>query len=248
MPVADWGWLISPEELESWILFLSDELLVVNKPGSVVCHPSKHGPWSSLVGAARELLGAQVLHMPSRLDRETSGVLLLARTRPFASQLQHAIQQRTVRKSYTAILEGTLLDSVTVDQPIGRAIGSSVFLKRAIRPDGQPAQTEFIPLAHAAGRTLARIHPISGRLHQIRVHAAAIHHPVAADKIYGPDESLFPHFIQHGFDARLQAALPLRRQALHASSISFSLPGGDLAFDAPLASDMANLWLTFENS
>ena len=248
MPQTDWGWQITPAEFESWIFFLSPELLAVNKPGSVVCHPSKHGPWSSLVGAAREYLREDVLHMPSRLDRETSGVVVFARNRIRGSELQRAIQHGRVRKTYTAILDGLLLDPVTVHRPIARAADSPVFLKQAVRDDGQPAQTEFVPLAHAGGRTLARVHPRTGRLHQIRVHAASLGHPVTADKLYGPDETYFLHFIRHGFDEKLQLALPLPRQALHASSLQFDLPSGALSFEAPLAPDLAAFWRALETS
>lgn len=248
MPQTAWGWQISPPEFESWILLLSPDLLAVNKPGSVVCHPSKHGPWSSLIGAAREYLHEDVLHMPSRLDRETSGVVVFARNRIRGSELQRAIQHGRVRKTYTAILEGVLPAPVTVDRPIGRALGSAVFLKQSVRDDGQPAHTDFIPLAHASGRTLARIHPRSGRLHQIRVHASSIGHPVAADKLYGPDETHFLRFIEHGFDETLQRALPLPRQALHASSLEFDLPSGSLSFEAPLAADMDAFWRSLQTS
>lgn len=247
MPKTDWGWQITPAEFESWILFLSPELVAVNKPGSVVCHPSKHGPWSSLIGAAREFLHQDVLHMPSRLDRETSGVVVFARNPTRGSELQRAIQHGRVRKTYIAILDGLLPAPITVDRPIGRALHSHVFLKQDVRDGGQSAQTEFIPLAYAAGRTLARVHPHTGRLHQIRVHAASIGHPVTADKLYGPDESLFLHFIQHGFDARLQQALPHPRHALHAASLEFLLPSGPLAFDAPLAADLDAFWRALQS-
>lgn len=247
MPQTEWGWQITPAELESWILYLSPDLIVLNKPGCVVCHPSKHGPWSSLIGAARESLGAEVLHMPSRLDRETSGVVVFARHRSLGSELQRAIQHGRARKSYAAILDGILEAPVTVDRPIGRAMHSRVFLKQAVRDDGQPAQTTFVPLSHARGRTLARVQPRTGRLHQIRVHAASIGHPVAADKLYGRDESYFLHFIQHGFDQTLQRALPLPRQALHASSLIFDLPSGALAFEAPLAADLDAFWRSLES-
>lgn len=246
MPQTDWGWLITPEEFQSWLFFLSPDLAAVNKPGLVVCHPSKHGPWSSLIGAAREFLQEDTLHMPSRLDRETSGIVLFARHRELGSQLQRAIQHRLVRKSYTAILDGILPNPVTVDRPIARSTTSAVFLKQEVRDDGQPALTEFIPLAHASGRTLARIHPHTGRLHQIRVHAASIGHPVTADKLYGPDETLFLHFLQHGYDETLRQSLPLPRQALHACSLTFDLPDGPLSFEAPLAADLAAFWQSLE--
>ncbi len=242
MPKTDWGWLISPAELESWIIHRDADLLAVNKPGGVVCHPSKHGPWSSLIGACREYLGVEVLHMPSRLDRETSGVVVFAARRELGSLLQRAIQHGRVSKTYVAILEGTLRQPVFVDQPVGRATGSSVFLKQGVCADGQAAVSEFVPLEHSGGYTLARVHPRSGRLHQIRVHAAWMGHAIAGDKLYGPDERLFLEFIAHGFTQRLREMLPLERQALHASGLVFDLPDGPLCFHAPLARDMEEFW------
>ncbi|MBI4891608.1 MAG: RNA pseudouridine synthase [Acidobacteria bacterium] len=242
MPRTDWGWLVTPAELDSWTLLLTPDLFAVNKPGHVLCHPSKFGPWSSLVGAAREFLGEPVLHMPSRLDRETSGAVLFARNRVLGSSLQRAIQHHRVHKTYTAVLDGILSTPITVDQPLGRDPHSAVFLKQAVVPDGSPSQTEFEPLAHAGNHTLVRVRPRTGRLHQIRVHAAFLGHPVTGDKLYGPDETLFLRFIRNGFDETLQRALPLSRQALHASSLVFQLPAGELRIDAPLAADIDAFW------
>lgn len=242
MPATDWGWLITPAELRSWVLVENDRLLAVDKPGGVVCHPSKHGPWSSLVGACREMLGEAVLHMPSRLDRETSGVVVLARTREQGSLLQRAIQHGHVRKTYLAILNGLLDAPATVDRSIGRDEASPVYLKRSVRADGQSAVTEFIPLEQRGGCTLARVHPRSGRLHQIRVHAASLGLPLVGDKLYGPDERYFLEFIEHGFTPHLASVLRLRRQALHATELEFSLPGETLRFSAPLAADLGAFW------
>ena len=234
--------MITPEELRSWILAETADWLAVNKPAGVVCHPSKHGPWSSLVGAAREYLGEAVLHMPSRLDRETSGIVVLARRREAGSLMQRAIQAGRVRKRYLAVLEGELREPRLVDLPIGRAPASAVFLKQAVREDGQPARTQFIPLDWRGGKTLARVEPETGRLHQIRVHAAAIGHPVAGDKLYGPDETLFLEFIRRGYTERLHRQLGAERHMLHAEELVFELDRGTIRFHAPLAADMARFW------
>ncbi len=242
MPQTEWGWQITAEELQAWTLELTPDWLVVNKPGLVVCHPSKHGPWSSLVGAARAWLGEAVLHMPSRLDRETSGVVVLVRRRNLASAMQRAIQSGLARKSYLAILEGELASAAEVDLPIGRATDSHVFLKQAVRAGGCTACTRFTPLEHRAGRTLARIEPETGRLHQIRVHAAAIGHPVCGDKLYGPDETLFLEFLRCGLTERHRRLLGAERQMLHAERIEFELPSGAVAFHAPPAADLLAFW------
>jgi len=98
--------LVDMEEFESWILYEDDHILVINKPGWLVCHPSKNGPLSSLVGASKEYLGIDTLHLASRLDRETSGVVLLAKHRKSAGYWQKGIEKKRICRSYLAIVEG----------------------------------------------------------------------------------------------------------------------------------------------
>lgn len=239
MPSTDWGYLVTAEEFESWILHLDDDVVAVNKPGGLVCHPSKRGPWSSLVGAAREFLGADQLHMPSRLDRETSGVVVFARTVQAASRLQTAIARREVRKAYLAIVEGCLDRAVTVDQPIGPVDGALVYNRQGVTAAGRESITRFEPLSVSDRFSLVRAIPETGRLHQIRVHAAWLGHPVVGDKVYGPDERLFLKFIADGFTPDMVPRLHLPRHALHALDIEF--PGGE-RFHAPWPDDLESFW------
>ncbi len=243
MPGTDWGWLITPTEFTSWLLEDGPEVAVLNKPPLVVCHPSKQGPWSSLIGAAREFYGLPTLHMPFRLDRETSGVWLLAKTREEGQRLQRAVQARQVEKSYLAIVEGEMTAAVTVDRPIGRTETSVVRIKQEVRDDGQSAVTHFTPLSTARlssssrGYSLVRVVTETGRLHQIRVHAAFLGHPLVGDKMYGPDETLFVDFLEHGWAGRLPEMLALPRQALHCDSVRFPQLG--LSYSAALTPDLA---------
>lgn len=234
-PDAD---LIDPEELPSWVLVNDDDLLAIDKPGWVVCHPSKNGPWSSLVGACREWTGLETLHLIARLDRETSGVILLAKHKAAARKLQIAFQDRHVDKVYHAILEGEMTEPVSVDQRLAKDLESQVAAKVTVRRSNssQRAITHFKPLAHGGGYTLAEVKLETGRKHQIRAHALWLGHRIAGDKIYGPDDTLFLEFIEHGWTDRLAAALPLRRQALHCSALTFD---DGLSFRAPLAWDLA---------
>ena len=225
MPRTEWGWLITEAELRAWILFEDQRLLVVNKPAHVVCHPSKHGEWSSLIGACRAMLGQSDLHMPTRLDRETSGVMVIVKDPATRKQLHRAALAAQIHKCYHAVLCGALLAPVTVDQPIGLALGGQVSSRRAVTPDGQTAVTQFEPVYSHHGHTLARVTPLTGRTHQIRVHAAWLGLPIAGDKLY-PDDRVFLEFLKTGH--------PEDRQALHATQWQCTAPGLELMFDAPL--------------
>ncbi len=240
MPETEWGWEISPQELKEWIQEDSEEHTLINKPALVVCHPSKHGPWSSVAGAYKEHLGHPKAHLISRLDRETSGIILFAKKPRISRIYQMALQKRKVAKSYLAILEGKLDSEMLVETGIGRDKRSEVYSKNCTKTDGhsKEAQTHIHPLQSKNGYTLAHIRPHTGRKHQIRVHAQHIGHSIIGDKLYGPDEKLFLDFIENGWNERLAAKLPLDRQALHAYRMEFDLEEGKKSFIAPLAEDL----------
>jgi 23S rRNA pseudouridine1911/1915/1917 synthase len=143
--------LITPEEFRAWVIHEDERLLVVDKPGDVVCHPSKHGPRSSLVGAAREHAGLDTIHLVFRLDRETSGIVVLAKDARMAARLQTAMQNRRVGKGYLAVLTGHLVAPARVDQPLGDDTASPVFIKTAVVANGRPAVTGFEPMAIMPG-------------------------------------------------------------------------------------------------
>ena len=235
--------LIAPGDFPGWIIHEDDRLLVVNKPALIVCHPSKNGPWSSLVGAAREYLGLPTVHLVFRLDRETSGVVVLAKDSVTASKLQKATQQRLIGKVYLAILTGELAQSVTVDQPLGPDPDSCVTIRSKVvaagTPGAQAAVTHFLPVASAGGFTLARVRLETGRKHQIRAHALWLGYPVVGDKLYGPDERLYLEFARHGWTGRHAALLPLPRQALHCAEIDLRLAKEPHVFRAALADELA---------
>jgi len=230
--------MIDPGEIPQWIIHEDERLLVLNKPGGVTCHPSKAGPWSSLVGAVRAYAGLATAHLVFRLDRETSGVVVLAKDSATASRLQVFMQERRVAKAYLAVLTGELTGPVTVDQPLGDDPASPVSLKSAVCADGKAAITHFEPLAAAGGFTLARVRTESGRKHQIRAHAQWMGHSLVGDKIYGPDPRLFLEFIETGWTPSLAAQLILPRQALHCESIDLRDPAWPRPFTAALPADL----------
>lgn len=231
--------MIAPAELASWVIHEDERIIVINKPGDVVCHPSKHGPWSSLVGAVREHLGLGTVHLVFRLDRETSGVVVLAKDPRSASRLQKAMQERRVGKAYFAILTGDVPAAIRVEQPLGTDTSSPVFMKSAVCAGGQPSATLFEPLSRAGGFTLARVTTETGRKHQIRAHAQWLGHSIVGDKIYGPDAMLYLDFIDKGWSQELEKRLLLQRQALHCAEIELRTPGFPDFLQAPMPADMS---------
>jgi len=230
--------LITPEELNSWLLYEDEELLAFDKPAGVVCHPSKAGPWSSLAGAVRERFGLAAAHLVARLDRETSGVTVFARHQAAAGRLQGAMSSRKAAKEYLAVLAGELPGPATVNQPLGPDAASPVKAKSAVTPGGQAAVTHFTPLSRGGGLTLARVSTETGRKHQIRAHAQWLGCPLAGDKIYGPDARLFLEFIETGWTPALEARLLLPRQALHCARLDLRAGGADRVFTAPFPADL----------
>ena len=232
--------MIAPEELPTWIVHEDERLLVLSKPGDVVCHPSKAGPWSSLVGAVREYTQLPTVHLVFRLDRETSGVIILAKDYRMASRLQKAMQERRVGKRYQAIVWGELYEGVTVDQPLGPDVRSPVFIKSAVGtgPGSQSAVTHFKPVAAGNGFSLVEAVLETGRKHQIRAHAQWLGHPVVGDKIYGPSDRCYLDFIAHGWTPALAEKLLLPRQALHCAEIDLNPAGLPFVFRAPVPEDM----------
>ena len=238
--------LVDMAEFPSWIIFEDENFLAVNKPGWLVCHPSKNGPRSSLVGAAREYLNVDTLHLISRLDRETSGVIVLAKNHDAASAAQKAMETKElVRKRYLAILRGTMGATVTISQPLSDDKNSLVAIRTCCamqKPSARKACTIFKPVAFSQNPdfescTLAEVEIITGRKHQIRAHAQWAGHEVVGDKIYGPDETLYLDFIEKGFTEDMAKILPMRRQALHAFEMDFTKVFDDMKFRAPLQQD-----------
>jgi len=192
--------------------------------------------WSITRASARG-----TLHIVTRLDRETSGVVVVALHPLAARRYQMAMQNRRVEKTYLAFLNDELHEEKVVEAPLVRDAGNAIAVKRRVALAGEPgaesAQTRFEPIIATRGLTLARVFPLTGRTHQIRVHAAHLGHAIVGDKLYGPDETLYLEFAKQGWTARHAAALPMRRQALHASRLRF-LEEGLGEFMAPPPADL----------
>ena len=233
--------LVDPAELRSWVMLDNEQLLVLDKPGWLVCHPSKNGPWSSLAGAVREEFKPDAIRLVYRLDRETSGVIILAKTEAVGSRLGKAVLQRKVGKLYIALLEGEMTEAIRVNQPLGPDPAANVTVKsKVVAGEGsQEAETVFHPLWVRGGFTLAGVELLTGRKHQIRAHAEWLGRRVVGDKLYGPDPGLYLEFAKNGWTARHSHLLPLTRQAIHCAAIDLRPAGMDYLLRAPWPKDLA---------
>lgn len=219
-----------PEPVPVVAVWEDEHLLVVDKPAGLVVHPAA-GNWSGTLlngllarhAAAATLPRAGIVH---RLDKDTSGLMVVGKTLPAVTALVRAIAQREVHREYLALAHGVLDPMrLTIDRPIGRDPASRV--RMAVVASGKPARTDVEQLAHAEGICAVRCVLHTGRTHQIRVHLASIGHPLVADVLYGG-----------------KPALGLVRQALHAFRLRLAHPidGRALAFELPLPPDLAAAW------
>jgi 23S rRNA pseudouridine1911/1915/1917 synthase len=209
----------------------------LDKPAGIAMHPTAKFHYSTVTSVLRERFPDEALQITHRLDLETSGVLLIARSYDAAVALKRAFARRLVRKRYLAIVHGELDGEGAIDRPLGLA-GGLVRVKMAVRDDGLPSRTRWSARARYRGFTLVECWPETGRQHQIRAHLDALGFPVAGDKLY-PDERVFADFQDHGWDA-VASRVALPRQALHAAGLAFPHPdtGTTVEVESPLPPDL----------
>ncbi len=220
------------------ILHEDADLLAINKPAGLVCHPTKGDVYSSLISRVRLHLGEAVsAHLVNRLDRETSGVILIAKSPEADAALKKLFAQRKVEKEYLGIAHGHFAtDSATCEAPLGKDEQAIIAIKDCVRPDGAVSKTGFTVeqrFTRAEGNfTVLRVRPHSGRKHQIRIHLQHLGHPLVGDKLYGGDERLYLDFVLRQLTAEQRARLILPCQALHAALLRFTWRGRDWEFRA----------------
>jgi 23S rRNA pseudouridine1911/1915/1917 synthase len=232
---------VAPEAIALHIVHEDEALIVIDKPAGLVVHPGAGNPAHTLQNAllahdaALALVPrAGIIH---RLDKDTSGLLVVARTPESHRALVEMLQRRAIARGYLALCFGRPTAGGTIDEPIGRH--RSVRTRMAVRRDGREAVTHFRIEERFHGMTLLRVQLETGRTHQIRVHLAHIGFPIVGDPLYGGRRRQIA-----GASETLQAALRgFRRQALHAQRLAFDHPstGKHHTFEAPLPADFQQL-------
>jgi 23S rRNA pseudouridine1911/1915/1917 synthase len=226
------------------VLYEDDQILVVNKPADLVCHPTKDGPLSSLIGRVRTHLGNEEGRLVNRLDRETSGVVLIAKGAAAAGELGRVIAG-LARKTYWAIVHGELpAGAFEIDAPLGKDERSPVAIKDCVRPDGAAARTQlriltsFVRDGHPY--SVAEISPLTGRKHQIRIHLAHAGFPIVGDKLYGSDEQRYLRLVERRLTDDDRRALLMSSHALHARALEFEWRGRAWKFEAEPGDEFRN--------
>jgi RluA family pseudouridine synthase len=221
------------------IIYEDDYLLGVNKPGNLPVHPAGVFYHNTLLTFLENRFSIK-LHLLHRLDRETSGVVLLAKDSRIASEINKNFD--TVKKKYLALVHGIPeKNEFTVHMPIDFDTSSGVEHKRVARSGArEKASTAFARIMSFNGLSLLKAVPFTGRQHQIRVHLKHAGFPIVGDKLYGKDESVFMEFLEKGPTDDVIRKSGFRRSALHSRSIRFNHPAlhKEICIKAPLPDDM----------
>jgi len=227
-PPEERGFYMQPEDIPLSIVYEDEHILVLDKQPGIVVMPNPHEPGGTIANGLIAYYDKNKLpytvHIVTRLDRDTSGLMLVAKHRYSHSLLAQEQMKGAIHRSYQAIVYGKLAKKKdTIDMPIGRKPGS--FMKREVTSDGRDAITHYQVLKEEEEFSLVQVVLETGRTHQIRVHFSTIGHPIIGDELYGSSRA------------------NISRQALHCEKLQFNHPisGKELQFQCPLPEDMKKL-------
>jgi 23S rRNA pseudouridine1911/1915/1917 synthase len=239
--------LAQPEAIALRLAYEDADLLVIDKPAGLVVHPGAGNPSHTLQNA---LLGfdASLAKLPRaglihRLDKDTSGLLVVARTAEAQTSLSRQLMARTMSREYLAVCVGVMTGGGTIDAPIGR--NRSDRLRMAVRESGKPAVTHYRLLERFRAHTYLSVQLETGRTHQIRLHLSHLKYPIVGDPVYGGRFGQ-PRGATQGLVATLRT---FKRQALHAATLGFDHPrtGKRIALNSPVPDDFQNLLLALRD-
>jgi 23S rRNA pseudouridine1911/1915/1917 synthase len=228
------------------VLYQDDSVMCIDKPAGLPMHTTAKFWRNTLTALLRERYPTEDMDIAHRIDRETSGVLLVARDRTAASRLTQAFARRDVDKTYLAVVKGEPPDAGRIDIPLRILDTPSHVMMGAVSLEagGLPAVTRFRVVRRFRNHALCEASPETGRQHQIRVHFAHLGHPILGDKLYGAGEALFMRSCDKGVTPELLASFDgLPRHALHAHRLTFPHPvtGQRITVESPLPQDLVQV-------
>ena len=233
---------VLPESIALNVVYEDRDVLVVDKPAGMVVHPGAGNPHhtlqNALLGMDPKLASVPRAGIIHRLDKDTSGLLVVARSIEAHTSLTRQLAARSVSREYLALCVGAMTGGGTIDEPIGRH--RSDRLRMAVREDGRPAITHYRVLERFRSHTYLRVKLETGRTHQIRLHLAHRHYPIVGDPKYGARRLARP---PGASDVLIDALRGFKRQALHAATLAFDHPhsGKRLRFESSVPQDLAGL-------
>jgi 23S rRNA pseudouridine1911/1915/1917 synthase len=241
------------------VIYEDDAILVVDKPGNLPVHPTGRYFFHTLLTQLRVQNGNEVdqkkeFYLVHRIDRETSGLLVIGKTSAAAASLVAQWEQKGITKEYLAIVKGRVeRDSFVVDAPLGKDPHSEIKLKMHVVELGADGEPLFLPMSEVlpsrtaievvervGNYTVVRCMPHTGRQHQIRVHLWHVGHPIAGDKLYGTEAAFFLRTMKEILHVEVESGISLTRHALHAHKLGFRHPftGEAMVFMSPLPSEL----------